>query len=42
MRQTTPITNECTPAKKARIMELHAELRELKSAESLADYECCK
>jgi len=42
MRQTTHITNECTPAKKAKFMELNAELRDLKSQESLADYERCK
>ena len=42
MEQHTPITNQCTPAKKAKFMELNAELRDLKSQESLADYERCK
>jgi hypothetical protein len=42
MRQTTPITNECSPEKKTKFAELNAELRDLKSAENLADYERCK
>lgn len=42
MRQTTPPPPPCTPEKKLRFMELNAELRDLKSMESLADYERCK
>ena len=42
MHQTKLITNEHTPAKKAKLMEINAELRDLKDKDSLADYERVK
>lgn len=42
MRQTTPITNECTPAKKAIHMELRHQLNEKKRLMNETDYEHTK
>lgn len=42
MKQPSPINNQCTPEKKVKFMELNAELKDLKSMDSLADYERVK
>lgn len=42
MRQTTPITNECTPEKKVIHMELRHQLNEKKRLLDETDYEHTK